>query len=150
MLDMDVDAVTLVYVKGVLADLVLLDSSQFKKEFHNFVEKLQETPKESMPSQETRNKIASLLPEAYFNKMGEYPAVYDLNGLSNYCLLDYLKSIHKKKSDENSFHSDKQAQRRSAREYLVSTNDSLMDFLYSKYTLQLDSLSKVNNMEVEG
>ena len=146
---LDVDNVTLVYIKGVMADMILLDPSNFKKEFSEFIKKLQETPKESMPSQDCRNTIAALLPEIYFNKMEEYPTVYDLNGLSNYCLLDYLKSVNKKKSDENSFHSDKQSQRRAAREYLVSSNDSLLDFLYSKYTLNLDSLSKKNNMEVD-
>lgn len=145
----DIDNVTLVYVKGVMADMILLDPPNFKKEFSEFVKKLQETPKESMPSQDCRNTIAWLLPEMYYNKMGEYPTVYELNGLSNYCLLDYLKSVNKKKSDENSFHSDKQSQRRAAREYLVSSNDSLLDFLYSKYTLNLDSLSKKNNMEVD-
>ena len=146
---LDVDNVTLVYIKGVMADMILLDPPNFKKEFSEFIKKLQETPKESMPSQDCRNTIAALLPEMYFNKMGEYPTVYELNGLSNYCLLDYLKSVNKKKSDENSFHSDKQSQRRAAREYLVSSNDSLLDFLYSKYTLNLDSLSKKNNMEVD-
>lgn len=146
---LDVDNVTLVYVKGVMADMILLDPPNFKKEFSEFVKKLQETPKESMPSQDYRNTVAWLLPEMYYNKMGEYPTVDDLNGLSNYCLLDYLKSVNKKKSDENSFHSDKQSQRRAAREYLVSSNNSLLDFLYSKYTLNLDSLSKKNNMEVD-
>lgn len=49
---LDVDNVTLVYVKGVMADMILLDPPNFKKEFSEFVKKLQETPKESMPSQD--------------------------------------------------------------------------------------------------
>ena len=57
---LDVDNVTLVYVKGVMADMVLLDPPNFKKEFSEFVKKLQETPKESMPSQDCRNTIAWL------------------------------------------------------------------------------------------
>lgn len=146
----DIDSVTMVYVKGLMADMNLLDPSEYKKEFSKIVQTLLETSKDAMPSQECRLQIAGMLPEIYYNKMKEYPSSYDLKGLADYCMLDYIKSVNKKKSDENSFHSDKQSQRRSAREYLVSTNDSLLDFLYSKYTLNLDSLAKKNSMEVDG
>ena len=146
---LDIDSVTMVYVKGLMADMSLLNSSEYKKEFSNLVQTLLETSKDAMPSQECRLQIAGMLPERYYNKMGEYPSSYDLKGLADYCMLDYIKSVNKKKSDENSFHSDKQSQRRAAREYLVATNDSLLDFLYSKYTLNLDSLSKKNSMEVD-
>ena len=146
---LDIDSVTMVYVNGLMADMSLLDPSEYKKEFSNLVQTLLETSKDAMPSQECRLQIAGMLPELYYNKMGEYPSSYDLKGLADYCMLDYIKSVNKKKSDENSFHSDKQSQRRASREYLVATNDSLLDFLYSKYTLNLDSLSKKNNMEVD-
>lgn len=146
---LDIDSVTMVYVKGLIADMSLLDPSEYKKEFSNLVQTLLETSKDAMPSQECRLQIAGMLPERYYNKMREYPSSYDLKGLADYCMLDYIKSVNKKKSDENSFHSDKQSQRRAAREYLVATNDSLLDFLYSKYTLNLDSLSKKNSMEVD-
>lgn len=146
---LDIDSVTLVYIKGVMADMKLLDPPEYKKEFGKLVQTLLDTSKEAMPSQECRLQVAEMLPELYYDKMEEYPNPYDLKGLGDYCMLDYIKSVNKKKSDENSFHSDKQSQRRSAREYLVATNDSLLDFLYSKYTLNLDSLSKKNNMEVD-
>lgn len=146
----DIDSVTMVYVKGLMADMNLLDPSEYKKEFSKIVQTLLETSKDAMPSQECRLQIAGMLPEIYYNKMKEYPSSYDLKSLADYCMLDYIKSVNKKKSDENSFHSDKQSQRRAAREYLVSTNDSLLDFLYSKYTLNLDSLAKKNSMEVDG
>lgn len=147
---LDIDSVTIVYVKGVMADMNLLDPPEYKKEFGKLVQTLLETSKDAMPSQECRLQVAGMLPELYFNKMEEYPSSYDLKGLADYCMLSYIKSVNKKKSDENSFHSDKQAQRRSAREYLVATNDSLLDFLYSKYTLNMDSLAKKNSMEVDG
>ena len=146
---LDIDSVTLVYVKGVMADMKLLDPSEYKKEFGKLVQTLLETSKDAMPSQECRLQVAEMLSELYYNKMEEYPNPYDLKGLADYCMLDYIKSVNKKKSDENCFHSDKQSQRRASREYLVATNDSLLDFLYSKYTLNLDSLSKKNNMEVD-
>lgn len=146
---LDIDSVTLVYIKGVMADMKLLDPSEYKKEFGKLVQTLLETSKDAMPSQECRLQVAGMLPELYYNKMEEYPNPYDLKGLADYCMLSYIKSVNKKKSDENSFHSDKQSQRRASREYLVATNDSLLDFLYSKYTLNLDSLSKKNNMEVD-
>ena len=147
---LDIDSVTIVYVKGVMADMSLLDPPEYKKEFGKLVQTLLETSKDAMPSQECRLQVAGMLPELYFNKMEEYPSSCDLKGLADYCMLSYIKSVNKKKSDENSFHSDKQAQRRSAREYLVATNDSLLDFLYSKYTLNMDSLAKKNSMEVDG
>lgn len=147
---LDIDSVTLVYINGVMLDMKMLDPSEYKKEFGKLIQTLLETSKDAMPSQECRLKVAGMLPEMYYDKMGEYPNPYDLKGLADYCMLSYIKSVNKKKSDENSFHSDKQAQRRSAREYLVSTNDSLLDFLYSKYTLNMDSLAKKNSMEVDG
>lgn len=145
----DTDSVIIVWAKSLLADMASLDQYTYKKHFSKLVQTLLETSKDAMPSQQCRLRIAGILPEAYFNKMGEYPSNYDLEGLANYVMLDYLKSVNKKKSDENSFHSEKQAQRRASREYLVDTNDSLIDFLYCKYTLGLDSLAKKNNVEVD-
>lgn len=146
---LDIDSVTIVYINGVMTDMKMLDPSEYKREFSKLIQTLLDTPKDAMPSQECRLMIAGMLPEMYYDKMEEYPNQYDLKGLADYCMLSYIKSVNKKKSDENSFHSDKQAQRRSAREYLVSTNDSLLDFLYSKYTLNMDSLAKKNSMEVD-
>lgn len=145
----DIDSVTAMWVTNTLADIAELDQPDYKQEYNKFVMELYGTSKAMMPSQLTRNRIASIMAEHYFQIMGGYPPSNILDKLADYCLLEDIKSVNKKKSDENRFLSEKQQNRRASREYCVSTNNTLFDFLYSKYTLQLDSLSKVSTMEVE-
>lgn len=145
----DIDSVTSLWVTNTLAEIAELEQPEYKQEYNKFVMELYGTSKAMMPSQQARNRIASIMAEHYLTTMGGYPPSNILDKLADYCLLEDIKSVNKKKSDENRFLSEKQQNRRASREYCVSTNNTLFDFLYSKYTLQLDSLSKVSTMEVE-
>ena len=78
-----------------------LDVNQFKHMFSNLIDFLLTTPRDKLPSQSTRNNIVDSLTEYYFKEQGEYPEPYLLEQLANYCLLDYIKSVNKKKSDKN-------------------------------------------------
>lgn len=144
----DINLVTMLWVDFELNNMDKDNPVNYKKQFEALVEELCNTSKEEMPTQEVRNCIIRQTTEQYFNVMHEYPTPYTLDRLSNYCLLDIIKSVNKKKTDEDRFLSDKQLHRRMAREYSIPTNDTLFDFLYSKYELKLDSLSKVAKMEV--
>ena len=146
-LDADTNIMNCVIVS--LAEYARLPKPQYKSKVSELISELQATPKDNIPSQEVRIAIADLIAEAYFIEMGEYPSSYELEGLANYIMLDYIKSVHKSNTDINQFHSSKQTQRRSAREYLCDTTQGLFDFLYAKYDLCLDGLSKKNTMEVD-
>lgn len=145
------DTMTLIYVKGYISDMTSakLDVNQFKHMFSNLIDFLLTTPRDKLPSQSTRNNIVDSLTEYYFKEQGEYPEPYLLEQLANYCLLDYIKSVNKKKSDKNRFLTKQQLSRREMREYLVDNNNTLLDYLYSKHVLKLDSLMKVNKLEIE-
>ena len=143
-----VDAVATQWVKCNLVDIKDYSKPDYKVAVSSMIQTLLETPRGSLPPTDCRIHITELITEAYFNKMEEYPSSYDLQGLANYIMLDYIKSVNKCKADENQFLSDKQEQRRTAREFLVDTTDTLIDFLYCKYALNLDSLSKKKEIEV--
>lgn len=141
--------ITLSWVKSALHDLESSDPVSYKNNFSNIIQALIDTPRDALPSQETRIEIVRIMTEEYLNVMGEYPQNYDLEMLSNYVMLDYIKSVNKSKKDKISFHTAKQCQRRASREVLVNTNDTLVDFLYCRYQLNMDSMHKINSMEVE-
>ena len=101
-----------------------------------------EIKRESLPPQKERNKVVEYIVESYFEYMEEQPTNTVLSMLSDFILLDYIKSVNKKRSDKNQFLTEKQKKRRERREYLLSTNETLFDFLYSKYELNNDSLKK--------
>ena len=113
-----------------------------KQKVSNYVERLLEIKRESLPLQKERNEVVEYIVESYFEYMEEYPTNTVLSMLSDFILLDYIKSVNKKRSDKNQFLTEKQKKRRERREYLLSTNETLFDFLYSKYELNNDSLKK--------
>ena len=115
---------------------------EYKQKVSNYVERLLEIKRESLPPQKERNKVVEYIVESYFEYMEEYPTNTVLSMLSDFILLDYIKSVNKKRSDKNQFLTEKQKKRRERREYLLSTNETLFDFLYSKYELNNDSLKK--------
>ena len=115
---------------------------EYKQKVSNYVERLLEIKRESLPLQKERNKVVEYIVESYFEYMEEYPTNTVLSMLSDFILLDYIKSVNKKRSDKNQFLTEKQKKRRERREYLLSTNETLFDFLYSKYELNNDSLKK--------
>lgn len=115
---------------------------EYKQKVSNYVERLLEIKRESLPPQKERNEVVEYIVESYFEYMEEYPTNTVLSMLSDFILLDYIKSVNKKRSDKNQFLTEKQKKRRERREYLLSTNETLFDFLYSKYELNNDSLKK--------
>lgn len=115
---------------------------EYKQKVSNYVERLLEIKRESLPIQKERNEVVEYIVESYFEYMEEYPTNTVLSMLSDFILLDYIKSVNKKRSDKNQFLTEKQKKRRERREYLLSTNETLFDFLYSKYELNNDSLKK--------
>ena len=115
---------------------------EYKQKVSNYVERLLEIKRESLPIQKERNEVVEYIVESYFEYMEEYPTNTVLSMLSDFILLDYIKSVNKKRSDKNQFLTEKQKKRRERREYLISTNETLFDFLYSKYELNNDSLKK--------
>ena len=115
---------------------------EYKQKVSNYVERLLEIKRESLPPQKERNEVVEYIVESYFEYMEEYPTNTVLSMLSDFILLDYIKSVNKKRSDKNQFLTEKQKKRRERREYLISTNETLFDFLYSKYELNNDSLKK--------
>lgn len=115
---------------------------EYKQKVSNYVERLLEIKRESLPPQKERNEVVECIVESYFDYMEEYPTNTVLSMLSDFILLDYIKSVNKKRSDKNQFLTEKQKKRRERREYLLSTNETLFDFLYSKYELNNDSLKK--------
>ena len=131
-----------------MEELSALPKPEYKERVKDLAEELCKIKREDLPPQEVINKVVECITEEYISHMEEYPDNYTLNRLSDFILLDYIKSVHKKKSDENAFHTEKQSNRRANREYLIYTNDSLFDFLHSKYDLGMDSLQKVSTMEV--
>ena len=135
-------------VKQYMEELAALPKPAYKERVRDLAEELCKIKREDLPPQEVINGVVECITEEYISHMEEYPDNYTLNRLSDFILLDYIKSVHKKKSDENAFHTEKQSNRRANREYLIYTNDSLFDFLHSKYDLGMDSLQKVRTMEV--
>ena len=135
-------------VKQYMEELTPLPKPAYKERVKDLAEELCKIKIEDLPPQEVINRVVECITEEYISHMEEYPDNYILNRLSDFILLDYIKSVHKKKSDENAFHTEKQSNRRANREYLIYTNDSLFDFLHSKYDLGMDSLQKVSTMEV--
>ena len=135
-------------VKQYMEELNALPKPAYKERVRELAEELCKIKREDLPPQEVINSVVECITEEYISHMEEYPDNYTLNRLSDFILLDYIKSVHKKKSDENAFHTEKQSNRRANREYLIYTNDSLFDFLHSKYDLSMDSLQKVSTMEV--
>ena len=135
-------------VKQYMEELTALPKPAYKERVRELSEELCKIKREDLPPQEVINRVVECITEEYISHMEEYPDNYTLNRLSDFILLDYIKSVHKKKSDENAFHTEKQSIRRANREYLIYTNDSLFDFLHSKYDLGMDSLQKVSTMEV--
>ena len=131
-----------------MEELTALPKPAYKERVRELSEELCKIKREDLPPQEVINRVVECITEEYISHMEEYPDNYTLNRLSDFILLDYIKSVHKKKSDENAFHTEKQSIRRANREYLIYTNDSLFDFLHSKYDLGMDSLQKVSTMEV--
>lgn len=131
-----------------MEELAALPKPAYKERVRDLAEELCKIKREDLPPQEVINRVVECITEEYISHMEEYPDNYTLNRLSDFILLDYIKSVHKKKSDENAFHTEKQSNRRANREYLIYTNDSLFDFLHSKYDLGMDSLQKVSTMEV--
>lgn len=115
---------------------------EYKQKVSDYVERLLEIKRESLPPQKERNEVVEYIVESYFEYMEEYPTNTVLSMLSDFILLDYIKSVNKKRSDKNQFLTEKQKKRRERREYLLSTNETLFDFLYSKYELNNDSLKK--------
>lgn len=115
---------------------------EYKQKVSNYVERLLEIKRESLPIQKERNEVVEYIVESYFEYMEEYPTNTVLSMLSDFILLDYIKSVNKKRSYKNQFLTEKQKKRRERREYLLSTNETLFDFLYSKYELNNDSLKK--------
>lgn len=115
---------------------------EYKQKVSNYVERLLEIKRESLPIQKERNEVVEYIVESYFEYMEEYPTNTVLSMLSDFILMDYIKSVNKKRSDKNQFLTEKQKKRRERREYLLSTNETLFDFLYSKYELNNDSLKK--------
>lgn len=131
-----------------MEELTPLPKPTYKERVRDLAEELCKIKREDLPPQEVINRVVECITEEYIGHMEECPDNYTLNRLSDFILLDYIKSVHKKKSDENAFHTEKQSNRRANREYLIYTNDSLFDFLHSKYDLGMDSLQKVSTMEV--
>ena len=150
MIPTDNDSIVMNWVSCRLQEISSLPGPQYKQEFTSMVQDLLDTKRDAIPSTAVRLTVAEVMPEAYFNKMGEYPGEWELSGLAEYICLDYYKSVNKSKNDPLVFHSAKQLERRMAREYMIDTNDTLFNFLYAKYILQLDSLSRKNLEEVDG
>ena len=119
-------------VKQYMEELAALPKPAYKERVKDLAEELCKIKREDLPPQEVINRVVECITEEYISHMEEYPDNYTLNRLSDFILLDYIKSDHKKKSDENAFHTEKQSNRRANREYLIYTNDSLFDFLHSK------------------
>lgn len=122
--------------------------ASYRKEVYLLLNDLLKTPREELPNVATRKSIVELICEEYYTTLDNYPETTVLSGLADYIMLDYIKSVNKCNKDINSFHTEKQSQRRSSREFLVSTNDTLLDFLHGKHNLDLDSLHKVNKIEM--
>ena len=135
-------------VKQYMEEITPLPKPAYKERVKDLAEELCKIKREDLPPQEVINRVVECITEEYINHMEEYPDNYTLYRLSDFILLDYIKSVHKKKSDENAFHTEKQTIRRANREFLIDTNDSLFDFLHSKYDLGMDSLQKVSTAEV--
>ena len=131
-----------------MEELTALPKPEYKKRVRELSEELCKIKREDLPPQEVINRVVECITEEYINHMEEYPDNYTLYRLSDFILLDYIKSVHKKKSDKNAFYTEKQTVRRANREFLIDTNDSLFDFLHSKYDLGMDSLQKVSTAEV--
>lgn len=145
--DERIESITVTVNIPVKADMetikrVCKSKPEYKQKVSNYVERLLEIKRESLPIQKERNEVVEYIVESYFEYMEEYPTNTVLSMLSDFILLDYIKSVNKKRSDKNQFLTEKQKKRRERREYLLSTNETLFDFLYSKYELNNDSLKK--------
>ena len=98
-------------VKQYMEELTALPKPAYKERVKDLAEELCKIKREDLPPQEVINRVVECITEEYISHMEEYPDNYTLNRLSDFILLDYIKSVHKKKSDENAFHTEKQSNR---------------------------------------
>ena len=110
----ELDNITFDKVADKLDEILKLDVNEFKQEFYCLVEDLCTTKADNLPMQDFRNELVWFLTEIYYDKTEEMPSNSTLNLLSNYCLMDYIKTRLKKKSDTNRFLTDTQLNRRLA------------------------------------
>lgn len=138
----ELDNITFDKVADKLDEILKLDVNEFKQEFYCLVEDLCTTKADNLPMQDFRNELVWFLTEIYYDKTEEMPSNSTLNLLSNYCLMDYIKTRLKKKSDTNRFLTDTQLNRRLAYETVNFVSDDFMDYITGKYIYECDAFKK--------
>lgn len=121
----------------------------FKEAFQETVEGLSDIKHGDLKPVEERNIEVEALIDEYVETVGEVPAPYYSVIMSNYILADSLKdpTPYKKNKQEYPIHSDYDYKTIPSREHLSSSE--ILDFLYSKYSLRLDSLYRVSTENTE-
>lgn len=85
---------------------------------------------EDIPCTEQRIQLVTNITEGFYAVFEQFPSQYILNKLSDYLLLDYIKSPNKKKTDEIQFHSPTQTKARNQKEFAL--NGALLDHFNAK------------------
>lgn len=108
-----------------------LEQKQADDLLHDFViTELLAVKLENLPTQDDRVKQVEQLTDSYFSQYGEHVNASTLEKLSDYLLLDYLKSQGKPAATENQFHSPVQNYRRKMRE--ISVESAVMDYVSAR------------------
>lgn len=122
---------------------------QIKDKFKKIVNSLSKVKAEDLPTQEERNWEVESLIDRYVEFTGETPDPLDLHILSNYILADIIKDPTPHKSNKHEYPIESTYSRKVKPSREVTTSEDIIDYLYSKYTLELDSLYKVSTQNKE-
>lgn len=109
-------------VETALGQLNQLEQKQADDMLHDFVSaELLSIKLENLPTQEDRVAHVEKITESYYVRYGEHVNQKLLAKLSDYLLLDYLRS-KKHKTDENQFHTVDQLYYRKKKEFSVEAD----------------------------
>lgn len=90
--------------------------------FKVYCPNLLKTPLDILPEISERNELVNSVTEGFYSEFNKMPSSRVLQQLSDFLLLDYIKSPNKKQSDEDMFHSDRQLRYRRDNEVKVAEN----------------------------
>lgn len=117
----------------------------FKEEFEDKVRELNHIGRADLPDIDTRNSEVDDLLDMHLGVTGEIPDHNVITLLADYVLADDIKDSNPHKTTQTEYPIQSTHSRRNTPKRELSVSAEILDYLHSKYTKQLDNLSKVSH-----
>jgi len=123
----------------------LSEDLEYKRNWRERVKKLNKIARKDLPSVDVRNKESRKMIDEYVNERDKFPEPYWLSRLATYIMAGDLKLKDKDKATNTEYPilSYRQIKRRKRRD--ITVKGEYLDYLNSKYVVEMDSLAKIRN-----